>query len=123
MKTARVLSFVFLASAIAGGQAQTIDGQFALQGQKAQTEGRLKVTPVLGKPLSERLDFWMQEPGKSRPIRDYQVDWNQKGLVHFSSSPAIQCSLLLRWRGTSGKKERQQPRRNASPFAHFGASK
>lgn len=78
MKTARVLPIFFLVSTIATVQAQTINGQFALQGQKAQTEGRLKVTPVPGKPLSQRLDFWMEQPGKSKPIRDYQVEMTKK---------------------------------------------
>jgi len=78
VKTACVYPFVFFFSTIAGVQAQAIEGQFALQGQEAQTEGRLKVTPIPGKPLSEQLDFWMQEPGQSKPIRDYQVEMTKK---------------------------------------------
>ena len=78
MKTVCVFCFALFFTAIAGVHAQTIDGQFALQGQEAQTEGRLKVDAIPGKPLSEHLDFWMQEPGQSKPIRDYQVEMTKK---------------------------------------------
>jgi hypothetical protein len=66
------------AGAAAGAQSQILHGQFALQGQKPQTDGYLKVTPVPGKPLTERLDLWMDEPGKSQPIRSYQVEMTKK---------------------------------------------
>jgi hypothetical protein len=78
VKAACVLRLVFFFCPIAGVHAQTLEGQFALQGQNAQTEGRLKVTPIPGRPLSEHLDFWMQEPGKPKPIRDYQVEMTKK---------------------------------------------
>ena len=57
---------------------QNLLGQFALQGQAAQTQGFLKVTPVTGKPLSQHLDLWMTDPGKAQPIRSYQVEMTKK---------------------------------------------
>jgi hypothetical protein len=79
VKIAHILTSIFLAGAtFTGGQMQTLNGQFALQGQTAQTEGHLRVTPVPGDPLRERLDFWMTEPGKSQPIRSYQVEMTKK---------------------------------------------
>lgn len=58
--------------------APTLEGVFALQGQKAQTQGFLKVTPVAGKPLSRHLDLWMTDPGKTQAIRSYQVEMTKK---------------------------------------------
>lgn len=59
---------------IAKAQAQLIAGQFAFQGQKAQTHGYLKVTSTPGAPLRKRLDLWMTESGKTQAIRSYQVE-------------------------------------------------
>ena len=58
--------------------AQTIKGEFALQGQKPQTEGYLKATLLPGSPLIEKLDLWMTEPGKTQAIRSYQVEMTKK---------------------------------------------
>ena len=55
-----------------------LTGAFALQGQQAQTEGHLRVDPVAGKPLSERMDLWMTHPGKPDAIRSYQVEMTKK---------------------------------------------
>jgi hypothetical protein len=78
VKTIQILLYVCTTFTMSYAHAQTIDGQFALQGQKAQTEGHLKVTPVPGRPRSEHLDFWMQELGKSPAIRSYQVAMTKK---------------------------------------------
>lgn len=67
-----------MAQTIATAQSQVIAGQFALQGQTAQTEGHLQVTAVAGKPLEKQLDLWLTEPGKSQPIRCYQVEMTKK---------------------------------------------
>jgi hypothetical protein len=65
--------------AVAGSvDAQVVEGQFALQGQKPLTEGHLRVTSVAGKPLTERLDLWMTLPGKTAPIQVYQVEMTKK---------------------------------------------
>ena len=87
MKAALLLpwALAFALSASAAGTATdtptdtpTLKGQFALQGQNAQTQGFLKVTPVPGKPLSQHLDLWMTDPGKQQPIRSYQVEMTKK---------------------------------------------
>ncbi len=71
------------ARAVAGGTAPdtaspVLAGAFALQGQQPQTEGHLRVDPVAGKPLSERMDLWMTHPGKPDAIRSYQVEMTKK---------------------------------------------
>jgi hypothetical protein len=68
----------FAIGTIAKAQSQPITGQFALQGQKAQTEGYLKVTPAPGAPLRKRLDLWLTNPGKTQAIRTYQVEMTKK---------------------------------------------
>ena len=57
---------------------QTLEGQFALQGQQPQTEAHLKITPTPGKPLTEKLDLWMTLPGKPAAIQSYQVEMTKK---------------------------------------------
>jgi hypothetical protein len=64
-----------LTSAAAG--AQTLKGTSALQGEVAQTDGFLKVTPGAG-PMQQRLDFWMTLPGSAAPILQYQAEMTQK---------------------------------------------
>ncbi len=59
-------------------QSQILQGQFALQGQQPLTEAHLKVAPVAGKPLTERLDLWMNLPGKPAAIQSYQVEMTKK---------------------------------------------
>jgi hypothetical protein len=79
VKVIRILAFACLAgSTFVWSQSQMIVGQFALQGQKAQTDGHLKITPVAGSPLREHLDLWMTEPGKQQAIRSYQVEMTKK---------------------------------------------
>jgi hypothetical protein len=73
-----LLLLLFGTGTIAGAQSQTIDGQFALQGQKAQTGGHLKVTSLPGNPLQKRLDLWLTDPGKVQAIRSYQVEMTKK---------------------------------------------
>ena len=63
---------------LTGARAQTIKGEFALQGQTPQTDGYLKATPIAGSPLREKLDLWTTEPGKTLPIRSYQVEMTKK---------------------------------------------
>jgi hypothetical protein len=69
---------LFAAGTLTGAQSQTLTGEFALQGQKPQTDGHLKVTAVPGNPLKERLDLWLTEPGKPQAIRSYQVEMTKK---------------------------------------------
>ena len=57
---------------------QTIQGQFALQGQQPLTEAHLKVTPTPGQPLTEKLDLWMNLPGHPAAIQSYQVEMTKK---------------------------------------------
>ena len=57
---------------------RTYEGQFALQGQQPQTEAHLKVTATPGKPLTEKLDLWMNLPGKPAAIQTYQVEMTKK---------------------------------------------
>ncbi len=86
MALTKAASMVFLllaARAVAGGTTPTVaspvlTGAFALQGQQPQTDGHLRVDPVAGKPLSERLDLWMTHPGKPEAIRSYQVEMTKK---------------------------------------------
>ena len=83
MKPPRILFLILscaapFAHAQAALQPQTLQGQFALQGQKPQTEAHLKVTPTPGKPLQQKLDLWMTEPGKPQAIRNYQVEMTKK---------------------------------------------
>ena len=59
-------------------EVQTVEGQFALQGQKPLTEGHLKITPLVGKPLTARLDLWMTLPGQTAPIQAYQVEMTKR---------------------------------------------
>lgn len=67
-----------VAGALPGpSKAQTIEGQFALQGQDPKTEAHLKVAPVPGKPLTEQLDFWMTKSGSAAPITNYQIEMTQ----------------------------------------------
>jgi hypothetical protein len=70
--------FLFAGGASAGTQTQMITGQFALQGQKPDTDGHLRVTAVPGQPLREHLDLWMTEPGQSQAIRSYQTEMTKK---------------------------------------------
>ena len=84
LKTTAAMAVLLLAAhAGAGGAAPTaagpvLAGVFALQGQQPQTDGRLRVDPVAGKPLIERLDLWMTQPGKPDAIRSYQVEMTKK---------------------------------------------
>ncbi len=57
---------------------QILQGQFALQGQKPMTEAHLKVTPEPGKPLTDRLDLWMNLPGNPAAVRSYQVEMTKQ---------------------------------------------
>ena len=59
-------------------QSQILQGQFALQGQQPMVDAHLKVTPVAGKPLTEKLDLWMNLPGKPAAIQSYQVEMTKK---------------------------------------------
>ena len=79
MRPARLLPLILLsATTLAAAHSQTIEGQFALQGQRPATEGHLRLTPLRGDPLRERLDLWMTEPGKPQAIRSYQVEMTKK---------------------------------------------
>ena len=78
MKAWVPVCLVLFAPLLCCAQTQTIKGEFALQGQQGQTEGYLKATPVAGSPLSQRLDLWMTEPGKTEPVRSYQVEMTKK---------------------------------------------
>jgi hypothetical protein len=79
VKTAHLLLVgLFATGQNAKVQSQPIAGQFALQGQKAQTDGYLEVTSTPGAPLRKRLDLWMTEPGKSQAIRSYQVEMTKQ---------------------------------------------
>jgi hypothetical protein len=49
-------------------------GISALQGDPAQTEGFLKVSPVPGDPLTKHLDLWMTLPHSAAPLRQYTVE-------------------------------------------------
>jgi hypothetical protein len=57
---------------------ETIQGQFALQGQQPLTEAHLKIMPTPGKPLTDKLDLWMNLPGKPAAIQSYQVEMTKK---------------------------------------------
>ena len=79
MKAAFLLPWALAVSlCAAAADTPTLSGQFALQGQTAQTQGFLKVTSVPGKPLSQHLDLWMTDPGKAQAIRSYQVEMTKK---------------------------------------------
>ncbi len=82
-KTAAIAVFLVTARAVAGEAAPAapgtvLTGAFALQGQLPQADGYLSVDPVAGKPLSERLDLWMTQPGKPDAIRSYLVEMTKK---------------------------------------------
>ena len=83
MKAGSMVLLLLAARALAGGTRPGADspvlaGAFALQGQQPQTEGHLRVDPVAGKPLSERMDLWMTHPGKPDAIRSYQMEMTKK---------------------------------------------
>lgn len=82
MKLSRAVpALLLLWCSLAGLHAQgtaTLNGTFALQGQKPLTEAHLKLAPVPGKPLSRAMDLWMTLPGQSAPIRSYQVEMTKK---------------------------------------------
>ena len=78
LQAACLLSSMLALGTLARAETATLNGQFALQGQKPQTEGHLKLTPVPGKPLSEHLDLWLTDPAKSDAIRNYQVEMTKK---------------------------------------------
>jgi hypothetical protein len=59
-------------------RAEILQGVPALQGKTPKTEGHLKVTPIPGKPLTETLDFWLTEPGKPLPVKDYETEMTKK---------------------------------------------
>ena len=65
-------------AAVPAPSSQVIQGQFALQGQQPLTEAHLKITPAPGKPLTEKLDLWMNLPGQPAAIRSYQVEMTKK---------------------------------------------
>ena len=58
----------------AAAQPQTLAGSFALQGYAPKTIGHLVASAVSGKPLKQKLDFWMTEPGSAEAIKTYQVE-------------------------------------------------
>jgi hypothetical protein len=84
MKNILALSgLVLLAStlcipALHAEDAPLLSGRYALQGGKALTGGHLRVTPVAGNPLKERLDLWMTLPSSEQPIRQYSVEMTKK---------------------------------------------
>ncbi len=76
---ARCLAGVLLAAGLAAqAQVQTPQAIWAFQGQKPAADGHLTVTPVPGKPLTEKLDFWMTLPGKPAPVKSYQTEMTKK---------------------------------------------
>ena len=72
------VGFTPAGAAVPAPASQTLQGQFALQGQQPQTEAHLKITPTPGKPLTEKLDLWMNLPGKPGAIQSYQVEMTKK---------------------------------------------
>jgi hypothetical protein len=74
MRFLPVLSLVSLFVLFQPSYAQILKGVTALQGDAPKTEGFLKVSPVAGAPLSERLDLWMTLPHSTSAIRHYQVE-------------------------------------------------
>jgi hypothetical protein len=78
----RAISFlpgVVLALAAGFSSAEVLHGTPAMQGQSVNsTEGYLRATPVPGKPLEEKLDFWMTQPHSPTPIKSYQIEMTKK---------------------------------------------
>ena len=66
------------AAAVPAPTSQIVQGQFALQGQKPLTEAHLKITAITGKPLTDKLDLWMNLPGQLSAIQSYQVEMTKK---------------------------------------------
>lgn len=81
MRVASLLSVVLFAlAAPAGASAPTtvLHGVAAMQGQTNATDGYLRVTPLPGKPLTAKLDFWMTLPHSAAPIHKYQIEMTKK---------------------------------------------
>lgn len=78
MRAFSLLPVVCLALASGIASADTLHGVPAMQGQANITEGYLRATPVPGKPLEQKLDFWMTPPHSQAPIKSYQVEMTKK---------------------------------------------
>lgn len=77
MKAALILATFLIATAISG-VAQILNGEPALQGSSAQTEGYLRATAPRATPLTQHLDLWMTLPKSSAPIHRFQTEMTKK---------------------------------------------
>jgi hypothetical protein len=71
------LSFVAF-TAVAFGSSTVLLGHFAYQGGKEVTEGHMRLTPLDGNQLKQRIDLWMTPPTSQTPIREYAVEMTKK---------------------------------------------
>jgi hypothetical protein len=78
MKKLTSLLFLVVVSAVALGGSGVLPGHFVYQGGKAITEGHMRLSPIPGSPLKQRIDIWMTPTSSSTPIREYAVEMTKK---------------------------------------------
>lgn len=79
MRTCLLLPAFALALAALSSEAQTpLHGVAAMQGQPNLAEGFLKATPVPGKPLEQKLDFWMTPQHSATPYKAFETEMTKK---------------------------------------------
>ena len=78
MRSVPVFASVLLALATVCCRGEVLHGVPSMQGQPSTTDGYLRATPVPGKPLEEKLDFWMTAPHSVAPIKSYQIEMTKK---------------------------------------------